>query len=78
MKTDTPITLARALIKRHGQQASAVAYQHAQIHQARGDSWQSGRWADTARLVNQIRYERREAMAGEPAALDQSRPDWWL
>lgn len=55
----TPIELARGLISRHGLQAAAVANEHANQSQARGDRDAWHRWSAVHRYVNQLRTEKR-------------------
>jgi hypothetical protein len=61
MKADREITVARALIHRHGLQASAVAQEHAQQSIAQGDTESATDWRGVARAVNQLRAESRAA-----------------
>ncbi len=60
-RTATPIDLARGLIGRHGLQAAAVASEHANQSQARGDRDGWSRWSAVIRFVNQLRAEGRQA-----------------
>jgi hypothetical protein len=61
MKPETEISLARALIHRHGVQAAAVAQEHVQQSQAQNDQEGAVGWAGVARAINQLRQESRAA-----------------
>jgi hypothetical protein len=61
MKADREVSVARALIHRHGLQAVAVAQEHAQQSVARGDTESAMDWRGVARAVNQLRAESRAA-----------------
>ena len=61
MKSDREMTTARALIQRHGMQASAVAQEHAQQSVAQSDMEAAANWRGVARAVDQLRAEGRSA-----------------
>jgi hypothetical protein len=61
MKAETEMSLARALIHRHGIRAAAVASEHVQQSQAQNDREAAQSWAGVARAVNQLRTEQRAA-----------------
>jgi hypothetical protein len=61
MKADQEVSVARALIQRHGLQAAAVAQEHAQQSVARGDTEGAVGWRGVARAINQLRAESRAA-----------------
>jgi hypothetical protein len=61
MKAETEMTLARALIHRHGMQAAAVAQEHVEQSQAQGDREAAVGWTGVVRAVNQLRAEARAA-----------------
>jgi hypothetical protein len=61
MKADRELTVARALIQRHGLQAAAVAREHAQQSMAQGDTEAATNWRGVVRAVDQLRAEARAA-----------------
>jgi hypothetical protein len=61
MKADREMTVARALIQRHGLQAAAVAQEHAQQSTATNDGEGATDWRGVVRAVNQLRAESRAA-----------------
>lgn len=61
MNSDREVTLARALIHRHGIRASAVAREHAAQSIAQNDCEAAANWRATARMVDQLRAEQRAA-----------------
>ena len=61
MKADREMTVARALIQRHGLQAAAVAQERAQQSTATQDVEGAADWRGVVRAVNQLRAEGRAA-----------------
>jgi hypothetical protein len=61
MKSDREVSLARALIHRHGIRAAAVAREHAAQSNAQNDCEAATNWHATARMVDQLRTEHRAA-----------------
>lgn len=61
MKAETEMTVARALIHRHGLKAVAVAQEHVEQSLAQGDREMASHWSGVVRAVNALRTEARAA-----------------
>jgi triphosphoribosyl-dephospho-CoA synthetase len=61
MKAETEITVARALIHRHGLRAAAVAQEHVAEALAQGDREAASRWSNVRRAVSELQAEARVA-----------------
>jgi len=61
MKAETEMTVARALIHRHGLRAAAVATEHVAQAQAQNDRETAHHWSGVARAVAELQKEARAA-----------------
>lgn len=59
MKAETEITVARALIHRHGLRAAAVATEHVAQARAQNDRETAAHWSGVARAVSELQTEAR-------------------